>query len=294
MDEYILRTIESFAGWGVESTFFVPATVLEDNQNVVDDVLAGGHQIASHGLHHNDEPFENYPAERYDLLDEKDQIRVLDEGTDRIAQVLGFRPTAFRSPCFGISGTTLRLLEERGFRAECSVNSQRLDLLTASPWHFRNLRAPRLPYHPDFYDPFKKGDSKIWEIPVSAFIVPFAVMTLITFPMSITKAFFKGLYREARRTGKPIVYVVHPEEFVADASTYTLSMKDMGFKDFLPIRGRGIRARQAMRMSDPKQIKAASDELFDYMRSFDDIEFTSVDRYVDEWLEGDSESSSAA
>ena len=42
---------------------------------------------------------------------------------------------------------------------------------------------------------------------VTAFVLPFAVMTLITFRFGPTKMFFDALYREAKQTGKPIVWI---------------------------------------------------------------------------------------
>ena len=61
-------------------------------------------------------------------------------------------------------------------------------------------------------------------------------------------------------------------------------LKDLALKDFLPLKGRGIRARQAIRMGDPKKIFDCHERLMEYMTSFDDLEFVTADEYVDSWL----------
>ena len=287
MADYLVETVSTFDALDIKATFFITASVLEENPWLAQKILDAGHEIGSHGLFHNDQPFNGYPAERYDLLDEPMQRRFIEEATDKFEQCLGKKVTSFRSPCFGLSGPTMRLLEEYGYEADVSVSSQRLDFLTSNPFSFNHLLAPRLPYHPSFTNPFRKGDSRIWEIPVSSFIVPYAVMTLITFRLALTRLFFSALRRESSRTGKPIVYMVHPEEFCRDGSTYTIPMKALGWRDFLPRKGSGIRARQALRMSDPAKIHDCNESLMKHMKSFEDLRFVTVHEYVESWLEGD-------
>ena len=77
------------------------------------------------------------------------------------------------------------------------------------------LFAPRMPYHPKENDAYRKGSMNIWEIPISAIILPFISGTLSVFGLRFMKRFFGVLYRESQRTGKPIVYLIHPTEFLA-------------------------------------------------------------------------------
>jgi len=287
----VKRSLREFRGMGIKATYFVPASVFEDYPEFVEWILADGHQVASHGyLHNNLGPYRGYPPERYDLLDQDTQ-RTFFEAANRIFETVmpGQPPTCFRSPCFGISGSTVPLLEEYGFRADLSVCSQRLDFLTSDPYSFKNLAAPRLPYHPDLGNPFKAGDTELWEIPISSFIVPLAVMTLITFGMTLNKAFFRALRRESLSNGKPIVYMCHVEEFCTDGETYTIPWKDLTFKDFLPTKEHGFRARQAFRIGDPAKIFEYNVRYLDFMASMEAVESVTADGYIDGWLEGASE-----
>jgi hypothetical protein len=284
--EYGLIAAAELRRLGISATFFIPALVLEENQAMATGILEAGHEIASHGLFHNDrEPFRGYPPERYDLLNEKAQRRVIGEATAKFEELLGRAPTCFRSPCFGISPATLRILEEHGYQADFSVNSQRLDLLTSQPFSLKHMLAPRLPYHPNRKNPFRDGESQIWEIPLSAFILPFAVMTLITFGSNFMELFFRRLYKESRKTQKPIVYMCHAEEFSPSGSTYTIPFSELGWRDFLPMKGKGIMARQAFRIGDPAKIHEYNRNFLSYMGSFEDIEFVTGSRYIQTYLQ---------
>lgn len=285
-DQYVREASSKLEVLGIPATFFVPCIVLEENAGMAESILAGGHQIASHGLYHNSEPFKGLQAERYDLLSADDQRFFIEEKTRRFEKMLGFVPSCFRSPCFGISGPTISLLEEFGYRADFSVNSQRVDFFSANPFSTNMMFAPRLPYHPSLDDPYRKGDAGLWEIPISAAVFPFAVMFLITFGMTLTKAFFRAFCAESRRTGKPVVYMLHPEEFSPRAATYTLRFRDLRPMDFLPRKGAGIRARQAFRLGDPAKICSKNIEFLEYMRDTEGTQFVSGDQYL-ERLDGE-------
>jgi len=285
--ENVRRSLTELGKLGIRATYFVPALVMEEHREIVEQIRADGHEVASHGFYHNDQvPFRGLPPERYDLLDESTQEKFF-EGADRLFEkVLGDeRPTSFRSPCFGISGPTVQALERHGFKADFSVSSQRLDFLTSNPYGFKNLLAPRLPYHPDRSNPFKAGDSKLWEIPVSSFVLPLAVMTVITFGMGFSKWFFRALRKESESNGKPIVYMCHAEEFCPDAETYTIPLGDLKLADFLPLKGRGFRARQAFRLSDPAKIYERNVRYIEFMNSADNVESVTANQYIEGWLQ---------
>ena len=56
---------------------------------------------------------------------------------------------------------------------------------------------------------------QIWEIPILALMLPFITGTLSVFGLGFMKRFFNVLYRESLRTGKPIVYLIHPTGLLA-------------------------------------------------------------------------------
>jgi hypothetical protein len=55
----------------------------------------------------------------------------------------------------------------------------------------------------------KSGASNILEIPISAALIPF-IGTTMRISSLMTKIVQKYLYRESKRTDKPIVFLFHP------------------------------------------------------------------------------------
>ena len=57
----------------------------------------------------------------------------------------------------------------------------------------------------------KSGSSNILEIPISAALFPF-IGTAMRISPFITMILQKYLYRESKKTGKPVVFLFHPNE----------------------------------------------------------------------------------
>ena len=89
------------------------------------------------------------------------------------------------------------------------------------------------------------------------------------------KMMFKILYEESIRTGKPVVYLMHPEEFGSKTIRvdYKFSLKN--------VRSRGFYFRRKIKnlRSVDEKIRLSS-ELFSYMRTFRNVEFITADEYV--------------
>ena len=99
-----------------------------------------------------------------DLLD-----RQLTELTAVIEQDLGVRPTTYRAGRNGFDGRTLPILERLGYTVDTSVdplfNERRKGGMVFDG-------APRVPYHPDYRDVRRPGDSKILEVPITSATTP--------------------------------------------------------------------------------------------------------------------------
>jgi len=123
------------------------------------------------------------------------------------------RIESFRAPMLRMNEATVRALEEAGFKTDSSVASQRID----GPFTFgakRKLKwlvAPRKPYMISYDSIVKSGSSNILEIPISAAIFPFIGTTMRISPF-ITMILQKYLYHESKKTGKPVVFLFHPNE----------------------------------------------------------------------------------
>lgn len=252
-------------------TFFFPANSAEMLWDHVRDLTLEGHEIACHGLTH-------VPTEQYDRLPLPVQRDLLTQATRRLTEVSGKQPTSFRSPTFKVSGSTLRVLDELGYRADTSINAQRLPIFGSDLYNWRPLFAPRRPYHPSWRNPFRKGKSRLWEIPVSAWILPFVSNTERLLGLGFLRLLFRLLYTESRITGKPVVFMFHAEELNPDRPRQP--RPPLCWTDFLPSRTYGLRFREHLFEGDWSQIERDIVALLEWMATFDDVRFLTVTDYA--------------
>jgi hypothetical protein len=203
---------------GIPITAFSTAEAAERFAPQVRRLQANGHEIACHGLYHSS-------SEDFSRMSGAAIRRTLDAATGRIATVVGRAPRCFRGPRMTSSVTTQRALVEQGYVADFSVCSQRLDLLNCRGARLGWLSAPRRPYFPATTSPFRRGDVPIWVIPLSCVGVPFLSGVLYLAGLPAMRALFRILLGEARRTGKPIVYLFHTYEFCSRSQTPGLRSK---------------------------------------------------------------------
>lgn len=254
---------------GIRSTFFITANATHVHPDDVERMQALGHQIGCHGLTHTDE-------EEYDRMPEAMQRAYIEEATPKLEALASTPIRFFRSPRVKISACTLKLLAEYGYLADSSVCSQRIDFVSSNLVNIGWLFAPRQPYHPHRSSAFKRGDLPIWEISISATGVPFISALLSVFGLSFMKVFFRLLYAESRRTGKPVVYLAHPIEFTSGW------LRPFTLRDLSPfyIRTHGLMIRKKLYRMDQETWLNATRELFAYMASFPDVVFMPVGEYV--------------
>ena len=253
---------------GIPATFFVTASLCEEIEDELKELKRKGHQIGCHGLTHGED-------ENYAKLPYNEQFYRIEQATEILERFVG-KVTAFRAPAVRISATTLKILENLGYIADSSISSQRFDMVSSntSP---KLIFAPRCPYHPKDSDAYKKGSMKIWEIPISALVLPFISGTLSVFGLGFMKCFFNVLYRESLRTGKPIVYLMHPTEFLASENH---GIPTSWFFSLRMWRVHGNPVRYFLFRKNGKVLYEEHRELFAYMKMFEGTKFMSVDDHL--------------
>lgn len=240
------RLLELYTKYGVEGTFFFTGNIAEAKPQLIEMVKNCGHEIGCHGYRHDSqEGFDNLPYEK--------QIEFLYKAKRVIESIAG-PIVSFRSPELRIGKDTIRALESTGFEIDSSVASQRFD----GPFSYgtRNkikwLFAPRKPYFLSYSSPFRKGKSKILEIPVSAFFSPY-IGTMMRISPPITRFIEEILFYEARYSDKPVVFLFHPIECVegkvSGRTYYSKGLKSY-FRDVLrqnlKMRNLGVEAVKLM------------------------------------------------
>jgi hypothetical protein len=236
----------------------------------VRETIRRGHEVGCHGLTHRNEYYNAMP-----LAMQENQLR---RATCEIEDIVDQRVRFFRAPAFKISGNTLRVLEGLGYEADLSVNSQRLALLSSDPWNIGWMFAPRVPYHPDYRCPWRRGPLKLWEIPLSCLFLPFVSNTGVLLGLTLMKGFFRTLYRESMYSQRPIVYMAHPEDLCGWRERVTRPA--VVWRDILPSRHQGIRLRWLLYDADPYKVARLAHSLVQEMRLAARVRFLTVSEYV--------------
>jgi hypothetical protein len=273
IDRYLESSVELLDEMGIPATYFVPALIFEKYPQQVKSIPRP-HQVACHGLFHTGE-------EDYIGMPPAMQREYIERATGILSSGLGRHPGAFRTPGFRISGTTLSLLGDQGYYADVSVNSGRLGVTSSYSKENGWFLAPRLPYHPDPLDPFRAGKLPIWEIPVSAMVVPFTSNAIVTLGSGLSRVFAASLLAESRIRPKPLVYMSHPEDLNKNGPEH--ARPKFNFKMLLPTE-RGIPFRQYLSAKTPEQFYRLNCATLMHLRKKSIIQFLTVEDYVKQYL----------
>ena len=198
------RLLDLYSQYNIESTFFFTGNIAEIKPKLIEMVMDRGHEVGCHGYHHNS-------MEGFDTLSYNKQVEYLLK-SKRIIENIAGTIVSFRSPELRIGKNTVKALETSGFKIDSSIASQRFDgpFSYGTKEKLKWMIAPRKPYYLSYESPFKRGKSKILEIPISALIIPYIGTTMRIMP-SIIKLIQKILFYEAKQE-KPIVFLFHPNE----------------------------------------------------------------------------------
>jgi peptidoglycan/xylan/chitin deacetylase (PgdA/CDA1 family) len=199
----IFRLIELFDQMDAKAMFFVAGKYAEEYDDVISRIHSHGHEIGCHGYSHGLDVSENF----VDMEVEEQRRRI--EKSSRILKRLtkeNVRP--FRAPYAKANHRTIGVLESLGYEYDSSVTSMRFDFGMGVSNNVRAFFAPRRPYHPSQQDLFREGDSRILEVPISAFFVPFTLTALRTFGMERVKY----IYNISKYLFDPVVFYLHPWE----------------------------------------------------------------------------------
>lgn len=204
--------LDLYEKYNVKCTFFFTGYIAKLYPEVVKMVLPYGHEVGSHGLSHTKE-------NGFDVMPLDKQISHLRESKNILEDIIGEEVISFRAPALRVNNDTTIALAETGYKIDSSVASQRFDMfmsfggLKKLNW----LTAPRLPYRTSEESLFKKGESPIIEIPLSASLLPYLSTTMRIFP-NFTALQRRLMAFETSKNGKPIVFITHPNEFIDESN----------------------------------------------------------------------------
>jgi len=190
----------------LKATIFVAGRFAETYADLIRDCRRRGHELGTHGWEHGSlEKDEDFRSASYDQ--QREWIRL---ATEAVEKASGIRPVVFRAPSLWVSETTLRALENEGYRYDSSVPARRFDCGFGRVHYLKYFRAPSEPYHLSSYHLSLPGHSSIIEMAPSAFLLPTNMATLRVLGLPVMKWMVR---RISRRTSR-LVFYCHPYEFV--------------------------------------------------------------------------------
>jgi peptidoglycan/xylan/chitin deacetylase (PgdA/CDA1 family) len=206
--------LDIYEKYNVKSTFYFTGYIAKLIPDIVKMIQGRGHEIGSHGLSH-------IKKNGFDVMPFPKQKEHLEITKKLLEDISGEEVISFRAPALRVNEHTARALIETGHKIDSSIASQRFDMfmsfggLKKLKW----LTAPRLPYHVSEDSIFKKGNSPLVEIPLSATLFPYVGTTMRIFPG--VSSFQKRLLSfESYVNGKPIVFDIHPNEFINESDLH--------------------------------------------------------------------------
>ena len=204
--------LDIYAEYNIKSTFFFTGYIARLLPDVVKMVVKDGHEVASHGKSH-------LPENGFDVMPFEKQKRHLEYTKKLLEDISGQEVISLRAPALRVNGDTARALIETGHKIDSSVASQRFDFFLSfgSINKLKWFIAPRLPYKVDPNNIFRRGNSSLVEIPLSALFFPYVGTTMRLLPI-MTRLQRIGIHFENQLYNKPVVFDIHPNEFIDESN----------------------------------------------------------------------------
>jgi peptidoglycan/xylan/chitin deacetylase (PgdA/CDA1 family) len=202
------RLLDLYDKYNVKATFFYTGYIAKLKPQVVKMAFERGHEIASHGLTH-------LAHKAFDVLPYETQVEHLKMSKQILEDLIGEEIISFRGPAARVDARISAALLESGYKIDSSIASQRLDMfmsfgaLKKLNW----LSTPRQPYFTQVDNVFKRGNSPLLEIPISAAIFPY-IGTFMRIAPRLNRLTRNALYAETLLNGRPFVFLTHPNEFI--------------------------------------------------------------------------------
>ena len=211
--------LDIYAKYGIKSTFYFTGYIAGLFPEMVRMVLKEGHEVGSHGKSH-------LPENGFDVMPYEKQKRHLEYTKKLLEDISGQEVLSFRAPALRVGPYTARALLDTGHKIDSSIASQRFDFFLSfgSLNKLKWIAAPRKPY----------------------------VGTTMRILPGITAFQRWGFHWESCFFGKPVVFDIHPNEFIDESdekrivhkrssNPFTYFLKDV-LRSKLKIKNLGLKA----------------------------------------------------
>jgi hypothetical protein len=192
-----------FRSYGAKPTYLLSPEVIRDAESAEAlSRLDGDAELGTHLHGEMAEPGAFVPEETAAF--QRDYPKDVEEAklaylTQLFRSAFGRAPASFRAGRFGIGPASIGILDALGYTVESSVTPF-VDWSEKAPG-LSFVGAPTQPYHPDAREPGRRGDSRLWEVPVT--ILPRALQRVPVLGKHVEARWL----RPTRGTGEALVAV---------------------------------------------------------------------------------------
>lgn len=231
--EYVLnqgmpRLLDLYDKYGVKATFFYTGHIAQLFPDVVRMAHERGHEVGSHGLTHE-------VSKAFDVLSPEEQLSHLRQSKQILEDIIGEEVVSFRAPAARVDKRFPLVMKEAGFKVDSSVSSQRLDMMFSfgALKKLNWLTAPRHAYFAQEENIFRKGESEVLEVPISAMGFPY-IGTFMRIAPGLNRFTRQMLYWETMCNGRQFVFLTHPNEFIdEDQETKEIERRGSNYISYL-------------------------------------------------------------
>ena len=267
--EYVLnqgmpRLLDLYDKYGVKATFFYTGHIAHLFPDVVRMAHERGHEVGSHGLTHE-------VSKAFDVLSPEEQLSHLRQSKQILEDIIGEEVVSFRAPAARVDKKFPQIMKEAGFKVDSSVSSQRLDMMFSfgALKKLNWLTAPRHAYFAQEENIFRKGESGVLEVPISAMGFPY-IGTFMRIAPGLNRFTRQMLYWETLCNGRQFVFLTHPNEFI-DEDQETTEIERRGSNYISYLLGDVIRHKLKVKNLGEKALPIYERELAFFQRK--DFEF---------------------
>jgi hypothetical protein len=206
-EKSVPKLFDLFQKYQLRPTLFFTGGFASAYPEIVQQAMHLSYEIGTHGHNHGLDSKENFgPETPYQV-----QKELICRSTEAVSRITSVQPVMFRAPLLNISQITFEILCEQGYTIDSSVPARRFDFGAGCVGNLASFFRPSVPFS------INTKHGTILEIPPSACILPLNMRLLRTFPFHFVRCFSAIL----EKTNRPLVFYMHPTEFVyADDLTY--------------------------------------------------------------------------